>query len=87
MGKCDSVLTFEQTCNSAIRPYVTWKCFKTLHCTHLSNWMVSACVLCCGEAYRPAKGEQGGCDLGNVLLLPQIDGLEHVHIINAVVLQ
>jgi hypothetical protein len=92
MGKSDSVFTSEQTSNSAIHPppphppgYL--EVFKTLHYTHLSKWTVSAGVLCCGEAYRPAKGEQGGCDLGHVLLLPQIDCLEHVHISNAVVLQ
>lgn len=87
MDKSDPVFTSEQTCNSAIPTYVTWKCFKTVHCKLLNNWAVSAGVLCCDEAYRPAKGEQGGCDLGHVLLLPQIDCLEHVHISNAVVLQ
>ena len=53
-------------------------------------WVTGRCpraVLCCGDTYRPAKGEQSGCDLGNVLLLPQIDCLEHVHIIDAIVLQ
>ena len=87
MDKSDSVFTSEQKCNSAIPPFATCKCFKTLHCKHLSNWTVSAGVLCCNEAYRPAKGEQGGCDLGHVLLLPQIDCLEHVHVSDAVVLQ
>lgn len=53
----------------------------------MSNWTVLACVQCCDQAYRPAKGEQGSCDLRNVLLLPQIDCLEHVNISNTVVLQ
>jgi hypothetical protein len=38
-------------------------------------------------SYRPAKSEQGRCDLGKVLLLPQVDGLEHVHISNSVILK
>ena len=56
VGKSDSVLTSEQTCDSAIPPYVTWKCFKTLHCTDLSNWTVSAC---CAVLWRYLPSCQG----------------------------
>lgn len=50
------------------------------------KWIKSLVKLC-DKSYRPAKGEERGCNLGNVLLLPQVYGLEDVHISDAVILE
>lgn len=39
------------------------------------------------KAYLATEGEESRDYLGNVLLLPQIDGLENVDIVNSIILE